>query len=80
MIAQIIAERIRNEIKNLDENNDSFGNLRTFFVAKGIKRVCKALYRQDKSKGFVKTHYKTEQEWLNDCGFPTEIENRSQHQ
>lgn len=69
MIAQIIAQRIREEVNELSNHNNTYGNLRSFFVSKGMKRACKALYRKDKPKGFIKTHYANENDWLLDCGF-----------
>ena len=77
MIAQIIAQRIREELNDFENNEKVYTNLRSFFVSKGMKRACKALYRKDKPKGFIKTHYPNENDWLSACGFNTD-DNESQ--
>ena len=59
MIAQIIAQRIKKEVNERPINND---------VKEGMIRVCKRLYQEDKKKGFIKTNYSNEDEFLKDCG------------
>jgi hemerythrin len=78
LIAQIIAQRIREELREFENNEKVYTNLRTFFVSKGIKRVCKALYRKDKPNGFIKTHYANENDWLLACGFNTDDKHSQQ--
>lgn len=67
MIAQIIAERIKKQVNLI--NNFAISNESKDDIKSGAKMICERLYQEDKKRGFIKTHYSSEENFLKDCGF-----------